>query len=383
MNDLCHTISNIKCTFVLTLLYILFKIFIKHSIIILLKIETFQFLNRWVLMATIKDVSKHSGLSVGTISRYLNGNTIKKDNQLKIEKSIEELNFKVNIMARGLKKNQTYTIGVIVPSITDVFSNQVIEGIDETLDFMNYSLITCSSRNSLEVEKDKLQFLREKRVDGIILMPVSNESEHIKELINSKMPLILIDRLLDGIECDAVVSDNINGAYRAVEYLITEGHRRIGIISGPTNIFTARERFNGYIRALNDYKIPIDESLITYGKYEKSGGLEEIKKLLSMENKPTAIFATNYETTVTSVKYMLEKGIKIGEDISFFGFDNSEIFQLITPSISTVVQPMAEIGEEAMGLLHKRISGNYDFFPMIKRLKTKVLKGESIKSLVD
>lgn len=334
-------------------------------------------------MATIKDVSKHSGLSVGTISRYLNGNTIKKDNQLKIEKSIEELNFKVNIMARGLKKNQTYTIGVIVPSITDVFSNQVIEGIDETLDFMNYSLITCSSRNSLEVEKDKLQFLREKRVDGIILMPVSNESEHIKELINSKMPLILIDRLLDGIECDAVVSDNINGAYRAVEYLITEGHRRIGIISGPTNIFTARERFNGYIRALNDYKIPIDESLITYGKYEKSGGLEEIKKLLSMEDKPTAIFATNYETTVTSVKYMLEKGIKIGEDISFFGFDNSEIFQLITPSISTVVQPMAEIGEEAMGLLHKRISGNYDFFPMIKRLKTKVLKGESIKSLVD
>lgn len=334
-------------------------------------------------MATIKDVSKHSGLSVGTISRYLNGNTIKKDNQLKVEKSIEELNFKVNIMARGLKKNQTYSIGVIVPSITDVFSNQVIEGIDETLDFMNYSLITCSSRNSLEVEKDKLQFLREKRVDGIILMPVSNESEHIKELINSKMPLILIDRLLDGIECDAVVSDNINGAYRAVEYLITEGHRRIGIISGPTNIFTARERFNGYIRALNDYKIPIDESLITYGKYEKSGGFEEIKKLLSMEDKPTAIFATNYEITVTSIKYMLENGIKIGEDISFFGFDNSEIFQLITPSISTVVQPMDKIGEEAMGLLHKRISGNYDFFPMIKRLKTKVIKGESIKSLVD
>lgn len=333
-------------------------------------------------MATIKDVSKHSGLSVGTVSRYLNGNTIKKANQLKIEKSIEELNFKVNIMARGLKKNQTYTIGIIVPSITDVFSNQVIEGIDETLDLMNYSLITCSSRNSLKVEKDKLQFLREKRVDGIILMPVSDECEHIKELINCKIPLILIDRLLDGIECDAVVSDNINGAYRAVEYLITEGHRRIGIISGPTNIFTARERFNGYIRALNDYKIPIDESLITYGKYEKSGGLEEIKKLLSMENKPTAIFATNYETTVTSVKYMLEKGIKIGEDISFFGFDNSDIFQLITPSISTVVQPMAEIGEEAMGLLHKRISGNYDFFPMIKRLKTKVIKGESIKSLV-
>ena len=334
------------------------------------------------VMATIKDVSKLSGLSVGTVSRYLNGNNLKKENQLKIEKAIEELGFQVNYMARGLKTNQTFTIGVVVPSIMDVFSNHVIEGIDEALDEMNYSLITCSSRNRVKVEKDKLQILKQKRVDGIILMPVSNESEHIKEIVDSKIPFILIDRLLDGIECDAVVSDNINGAYRAVEHLINKGHRRIGIISGPTNIFTARERFNGYIRALNDYKISIDESLITYGKYERNGGLDAIKKLLTMTDKPTAIFATNYETTLTSVKYMVENGVKIGKDISFYGFDHSDAFQLIIPPISTVVQPTAEIGEQATKLLHKRISGEYDFFPTIKRLKTRSIEGESIKSLV-
>ncbi len=333
-------------------------------------------------MPTIKDVARITGLSVGTISRYLNGNQVKKENRKKIVKAIDELGYKVNPMARGLKTNQTYTIGVLVPSMTDVFSNQVIEGIDNSLAQMNYSLIICSSRNDVEIEKEKLEFLKEKRVDGIILMPVSNKGSHVAKIISEGIPLVLIDRLLDGVECDAVVSDNINGAYRAVEYLINKGHRKIGIISGPTEIFTARERFNGYVRALNDYKIPIDESLIVHGKYEKGGGLEAIKKLLSMEDGPTAVFATNYETTVTSVKYMLENGIKIGDDISFYGFDNSDIFRLLNPSITTVVQPMNQIGKEAMVILDKRIRGDNDLYPLIKRLKTKPIEGESVKSLI-
>jgi LacI family transcriptional regulator len=333
-------------------------------------------------MPTIKDVARVSGLSVGTVSRYLNGSKLKKENMEKIEKAIRDLGYKVNPMARALKTNQTYTIGALVPSMTDVFSNQVIEGIDSTLARMDYSLIISSSRNSVDIEKKKLEFLKEKRVDGIILMPVSNEGSHVAEIIKEGMPLVLIDRLLEGVDCDAVVSDNINGAYRAVEYLINKGHRRIGIISGPSNIFTARERFNGYVRALNDYKIPLDESLIVYGKYEKGGGLEGIKKLLSMEDGPTAVFATNYETTVTSVKYMLENGIKIGEDVSFYGFDNSDIFRLLKPSITTVTQPMHEIGKEAMEILDKRITGNYDFYPLIKRLKTKPVEGNSVKSLI-
>ncbi|WP_052342621.1 LacI family DNA-binding transcriptional regulator [Bacillus sp. EB01] len=332
-------------------------------------------------MTTIKDVSRLSGISIGTVSRYLNGYKIKKDNEEKIKQAIKELDYKVNQMARGLKTNKTYTVGVLIPSITDIFINQVIEGMEEILDNENYSLIVCNSRQSLKTEKEKIDFLKDKRVDGIIMMPVSNKSEHVEEIIQSDIPIVLIDRLIPGIVADAVICDNVNGSYRAVEEAIRLGHRRIGMIAGPTDIFTAQERLNGYIRALNDYMIPIDESLILHGEYKKGGGLDAYQKFTQMEEPPSVIFATNYETTMTGIKYFMEKGIKIGEDISLFGYDDSDVFQMLTPKISTVRQPMNEIGETAALLLLKRIDQDYSLFPTVSRLKTKLLEGNSVKKL--
>lgn len=333
-------------------------------------------------MATIKDVSRLAGISIGTVSRYLNGHKVKKENEEKIKAAIMQLGFKVNIMARGLKTNKTYTIGVVVPSITDIFSNQVIEGMEEILDEQNYSIIVCSSRHNLQTEKEKLSFLMDKRVDGVVIMPVSDEGAHIKQLMDSGIPVILIDRLLDGIDCDAVICDNVNGSYRAVEHLINLGHRRIGIVAGPTNVFTARERLNGYIRTLNDYNIQIDESLIVYAEYKKGSGYEAYDKLLNLEDRPTAIFATNYETTITGMKYLVDKGLKIGEDISLFGYDYTELFQMLSPSITSVIQPMREIGENAAQLLLKRIESDYILFPMVNRLKTDIVLGTSVKKLI-
>jgi LacI family transcriptional regulator len=331
---------------------------------------------------TIKDVSRLSGISIGTVSRYLNGYKVKIDNQEKIQAAIKQLDYKVNQMARGLKTNKTYTIGVLVPSITDVFSNQVIEGMEEILDQKNYSLIVCNARYSLKTEKEKLRFLSDKRVDGIIMMPVSDQNEHVKEILAEGIPLILIDRLLDDVKCDAVVCDNVNGSYKAIEELITFGHRRIGIIAGPSNVYTARERLNGYIRALSDYGILIDDSLIVHAEYRKGSGYEAYEQLVNMKNKPTAIFATNYEITMTGMKYFMENGMVIGEEMSLFGYDNSEIFQMFTPSIATVLQPMGEIGEKAAHLLLKRIENDYTLFPVVSRLKTKIVSGTSIKRLV-
>jgi len=347
-----------------------------------LKLKRFKKLNMVIRMATIKDVSKVSGISIGTVSRYLNGHKVKEANRLKIEQAIQELGYKVNLMARGLKTNKTFTIGVIVPSVTDIFSNHVIEGMEGILDNENYSLIICNSRNSVEKEKEKLLFLKEKRVDGIIMMPVSNKGDHVNEIMTEGIPLILIDRLLDNVECDAVVCDNVNGSYKAIEQLIAYGHRRIGIIAGPDNVFTARERLNGYIRALNDYQIAVDDSLIVHAKYEKGAGYEEYHKLLQLPEPPTAIFATNYETTMTGLKYLMEHGIKIGEEISLFGYDNAEVYQMLTPTIATVIQPMREIGMHAAELLLKRIENDYNLFPLINRLKTTIELGSSVRKLV-
>lgn len=335
------------------------------------------------MMPTIKDVAKLANVSIGTVSRYLNGYNVKEENKKKIELAIKELDFKFNPMAKGLRTNKTFSVGVLIPSITDIFCTQVIEGMQETFDKYNYSIIICDTRNKLENEIEKVKFLMAKRVDGIIIMPVSNNGEHIKLIQNSGMPVVLIDRLIENLSCDTIVCDNVNDAYEAVENIIRRGHRKIGIIAGPQNIYTAKERLEGYRRALNDYNIEINESFIVYSEYKKGAGYEAYEKLLNLKDRPTAIFATNYETTLTGIIFFKNMGISIGEDISFFGYDQTELFQMLTPPLSVVVQPMNEIGKDAAELLVKRMNGDMSFFPLIKRLKTSIVVADSIKNLID
>lgn len=332
-------------------------------------------------MATIKDVAKESGLSVGTVSRYLNGARLKKQNELILEKTIKKLDFKLNYTAKALKTNKTFTIGVVVPSLIDPFCNRVIEGIDETLESMHYSLIACGARNKLSVEKEKVDFLLDKRVDGIILMPISNETKHLQNIIDSETPLILIDRFIEGISCDFVTTDSYMGSIQAVEHMIEKGHTKIGIISGPRDIYTAKLRLKGYIDALNENDIIINEKFITYGKYERGGGDEAIKYLLSLKDRPTAIYATNYETTISALKVLLENKVIIGKDISFCGFDTSDILRVITPAITTIAQPMYELGSNSMKILNKRIEGNRNSFPKFVKLPTQLIIRESVADI--
>lgn len=333
-------------------------------------------------MTTIKDVAFKTNLSIGTISRYLNGKEVKKENKEKIEQAVKELNFTFNPMARGLRTNKTFSIGVLVPSISDLFCTMVIGGIEDVFDQINYSIIVCDASDNLEKEEKKIAFLKEKYVDGIIIMPVGNRGEHVKILNSNGIPIVLIDRLIDNFDCDAIVCDNVNGAYKAVENIIKYGHRKIGIIAGPQHIYTAKERLEGYLRALNDYNIKINEDYIQYSGYERGSGDKALNALFEMEDKPTAIFATNYETTLTALKYTNEKKIRIGEDISLFGYDQNELFQLLNPPLSVVVQPMREIGRSAAELLFKRMNGDNSNFPMIVRLKTKIVVTNSVKNIL-
>jgi LacI family transcriptional regulator len=180
---------------------------------------------------------------------------------------------------------------------------------------------------------------------------------------------------------DAVVSDNVNGAYSAVEMIINKGHQKIGIIAGPQEIYTAKERLTGYIRALNDYNIEINQDYIVYSEYSKTGGSEAFNQLMNLEDKPTAILTTNYPITVNSMKALMEKGLQMGKDISLCGYDQTELFQMFNPPVSVVVQPSREIGILAAEILLKRISGDYARFPQIQRLKTQLLATDSVKTM--
>ncbi|MBO8165172.1 MAG: LacI family DNA-binding transcriptional regulator [Brevibacillus sp.] len=332
-------------------------------------------------MTTIKDVAKLANVSVGTVSRYINGHRIKEENRRKIEEAIHQLNFKSNPFARGLRTNKTLTVGVLIPRITDIFCTQVIEGIEEVLNPLNYSIVICSANDSPEQQSEKLKYLKSKYVDGMIVMPVNSLELDVEEIVDDGIPVVLIDRLVKNCELDAVVCDNVNGAYSAVEMIINKGHRKIGIIAGPQDIYTAQERLTGYLRALTDYNIEINEDYIVYAEYKKDGGIEALNQLLSLKDKPTAVFTTNYPTTVNSMKVIMEKGLKIGEDISLCGYDQTDLFQMFHPPLSVVVQPCREIGISAAEILLKRMNGDFGGHPQIQRLKTKLITTDSVKRL--
>jgi len=331
------------------------------------------------ISATIKDVAKYTSLSIATISKYINGGNVLEENKIKIQQAITQLNFKVNVMVRGLKTNKSMIIGILIPSFINTFCMEIISNIENVLLKYGYSALICDYREDTEIEDLKLKFLISKSVDGLILMPSGEDEEIIKEFTKQDIPVVIIDRALKQMICDTVLVDNMNASYDAVEQLIIKGHRRIAIITGPQNIYTASERLKGYNRIHEDYSIAIDEKLVKYGNYKMDSGYDLLKDLLSSEDPPSAVFVTNYEMTLGAIMAINEMNIVIPDQLSIIGFDGLELTKIVKPHLSLVFQPVQEIGETAGEVIIKRIKGDVSSFPEMYRLKTKLVMGESVK----
>lgn len=330
------------------------------------------------MAATIKDVAKYAGVSISTVSKYINGGRVREKNRQRIEEAIKALDFKVNELARGLKTNRTMTVGVLIPSLENIFFTSIISYMENILLKNRYSTIVCDYRNDVKLEKIKFEFLMDKMVDGIIMVPHEEDIQYINKAFEKNIPVVLIDRMIKGIECDVVLTDNLNASYNAVEQLIMRGHRRIGIICGPKDVYTTQERLKGYIRVHEDYSLQIDDRLIKFGNYDVESGYNLLLRLLEEVPPPSAVFVTNYEMTVGAVMAVNEKNICIPHDLSLIGFDNIQLAKVVKPSLSIVTQPIQQIGETAATILLKRMKGDYDKFPSVYRLKTQLLLGESI-----
>lgn len=329
----------------------------------------------------MKDVAKYAGLSTATISKYINGVTVKEENKKRIDEAIRTLNFRVNEIARGLKTKKTATVGVLIPSLESVFFTSIVSKVESILLQYGYSTIICDYQQDKKLENQKFDFLMNKSVDGIIFMPLGVDDRKITSAVEKNVPVVLIDRSIKGLDSDVVLVDNLNAAYNAVELLITKGHKRIGIICGPQNIYTAQERLKGYIRIHEDYELEIDENLIKYGDYEIQGGMVLLNELMDQADPPTAIFVTNYEMTLGAVMALNSRNMAVPEELSLIGFDNIQLANVVKPSLCIVVQPMQQIGETAAYLLIKRMKGDMSGFPAMFRLKTEMLEGESVSAI--
>lgn len=337
------------------------------------------------MAATIKDIAKKTGLGLATISSYINGGNVREANRIKIEAAIEELHYEINEVARGLKTNKTKTIGVIIPELNNIFCTEIITSMEDVLRSHGYATIVCDCRTDKQLEADAVSFLIQKRVDGIINMPVDTTGEHLKSFQQSGRPVVLIDRKIKNLNCDCVFVDNRTAAREAVSLFIQNGHKKIGIITGPSDIFTARERLLGYQDALSDAGIAIEKRLIYFGDYTMPTGVDGLEKLVKDNPDMTAVFSCNYEMTMGAVIGVNELGLVIPEDISLVGFDNCTFARACRPKLTIVEQPTAQIGAEVARIMLARLedkqkSDGQDIHENIK-LAASIVNGQSVKSI--
>lgn len=333
------------------------------------------------MSATIKDVARISKVSIATVSKYLNGGNVKEQNRINIENAINELDYRVNTLARSLKTNKTMTAGIMVDNITNVFYTSIISVIEDKLSLMGYSTMICDTREDPALQKLKLDFLASKGVDGIIIFTTCISPELVETYVSKGISIIIIDTILNGIDCGFITTDNISGAYQATEQFIMKGHKKIAMITGEDKEFSAGERLKGYKRALEDYNIPLDSSLIFQGPYNLKGGYRLFQEmLLNKQINPTAVLIANYFMAIGAVISINENNVNIPDDLSIICFDDLELSKVFKPKLSFVSQQFTEIGLSAVELFLDRIDNKINNAQIV-RIPPKIIITDSIKQL--
>lgn len=307
-------------------------------------------------MTTMKDVAKRAGVSVATVSHVMNATRkVAPETEKRVKKIMEQLDYHPNAVARSLKTQRTHTIGLIVSDISNPFFSTLVRGAEDFAMENGYSLIVCNTDETLSKEKLYIDVLLQKKIDGMVIAPTGKSNQNLQLLLDRNVPVVFVDRTLDGIECDAVLSKNLEGAYQATKHLIEHGHRRIGIIIGLEQVSTSRERLKGYKRALNESDIGFDDRLVVQANSRVQGGKEVVSELLASNHRPSAIFVTNNLMTIGAMQGLKENGLQCPRDLSLIGFDDFEWAETLTPSLTTVAQQPYKIGFEAVKLLLNNI----------------------------
>ncbi len=335
--------------------------------------------------ATLKQIAKELGVSVSTVSKALNDSPeISEQTKVKIKEYAKLKNYKPNVIGLNLKNRKTKTIGVIIPNILNSFFAKVFSGIEKVADKKGYNVITCISNESLEKEVHTLEMLSNGTIDGFILS-VSEEAQklqdynHFSEIINDGTPIVMFDRIADEVDCDKVVVDDFDSALNSTQHLINLGCKNIALISSVDNLSIGKLRADGYLKALKDNNIPVNEKIIL-----RTDSEEDMKSRIEgiLDQKVDGIFALDENDSVAALRVSLKKGFRVPEDISIIGFaDGILASRRLSPSLTTVSQHGIEIGEVAAKRLIQRLEepeGETSDYETIV-IKTKLKERESTR----
>lgn len=310
--------------------------------------------------ATIKQVAAAAGVSTATVSRVLNDSDYVSDEiKERVMAAVNQLNYRPSAIARSLKQDRTYMIGVIVPDISNPYFMGISRGIEDIVGKEGFQLIFCSSDENPDKERRLLKLMQEKRVDAVVLATSGSNDPAIKQLADSKMPMVLVDRKLDlpeaGLTLDLVAEDNTEGASRLTRKLLEDGHTVIGVVNGPTRSSTGRERLDGVRKAMKEYGLN-EEPMVYNGDFSTEDGIRAVRHFLTTERRPTAVISLNNRMSLGVLLEIVCSGLKIPVEMAVASFGEVEAGPLLKESgLYYMKQHPYDMGVKAGEILLRRI----------------------------
>ncbi len=334
-------------------------------------------------MPTIRDVAAYARVSASTVSHVLNATRfVEPETEERVRAAIEALGYRPNSVARSLRRRKTSTIGLLIPDISNPFFGDIARAIEDAGFSEGYNVILCNSDLSETKEMAYIEVLLSKQVDGLVLISSGNRSDPLRAILDAGVPVVVADRELGGLPVDQVLVDNEHGGYLAGQYLVHLGHRNIACIAGPEGLTLSTERITGFRRALKEAGIELPDDAVIHGDFRYAGGEAAMHELLRQNDNLTAVFAANDTMAIGAINVLSRAGLRVPDDVSVIGFDNILQSTAIVPSITTIAQPVAELGQSSVSLLLKRIR-QPTVPPSRVLLQTRLVERESCRALVE
>lgn len=331
-------------------------------------------------MPTIQEVAKKAGVSVATVSRVLNDNgPVSSNTRKKVQAVIDELNYQPNLLGRNLRRSETRMILVLLQNISNPFYSKIVKGMEDTAHENGYNVLICNTNTDIDLESIYLDFLKNKLVDGVIFTCTAMVTEEFNKLAKY-YPVVLCNEYNKDIKAPIVTIDNEIAGYEATSHLIKLGHKKIGMIS-VNNVGSSYDRMKGYMRAIEEAGLEVNEDYIVYHTFSYKGGMRGIKQLFELDEPPTAIFCISDLIAVGAIKELKSKGLRVPNDVAIVGFDNNSIAPMYDPSITTIAQPRYDIGKKTMEIMLQRIKGSENNNYIVKLEHDLIIRESTLPSV--
>ncbi|MFC5653835.1 LacI family DNA-binding transcriptional regulator [Paenibacillus solisilvae] len=310
------------------------------------------------MKATIYDVAREAGVSIATVSKVINGKgKISEETRGTVLEIMARMNYQPSVIASALTGKKTYTLGLLVPDISNPFFAEIARAIEDQSQHYGYSVVMCSTDNKDKKVEKYIALLLQKSVDGIIIATGIDETVIMEQLLSKSLPVVLLAREMPHAAVNTVVVDDYVGGSLAADHLLGLGHKHIAVLGENIKVISSRERIRGFRAKLADVQIPMREDWLKYCDYRIEDGKQKALQLLQTEDRPTAIFACNDMLAVGALQAAKESGVKVPDDLSIVSFDNTILAMVTDPQLTTIAQPMNEMGKLAVDLIVDELKG--------------------------